>query len=231
MTKRMLALLALLVPVGLTVTALPASAASTVVLLYAGNEPSGSTVATDTSGTTPPNNGALHQVAVANGVYSFNGSTSYIQTPASATVNPDAANFSYSVSINLPTTTTFSHDLSLVRRGSAKYSGAYYKMEMIYKKSTGNVKLVCALRDTTGARGYVATSANTLNDGQWHTLTCSKTATTVTLTKDGRAHTTAATLGNLSSTQPLNFGAEQIGTTSYWEHFPGLMDNITLTKG
>lgn len=207
--------------------ALPASAASTIVLHYSGAETSGA-VATDTSPN--HNDGTLHQVALNGQAYSFNGS-SYIETPASTTVNPDTADFSYSVSINIPTTVTFSHDLSLVRRASSKFAGAYYKMEMVYKKSTGHMRLECAFRDSTGARGFVTTSANTLNDGLWHTLTCSKTATSVSLTKDGRVHTTPATLGDLSSTEPLDFGAEQIGPTSYWEKFTGLMNNITLTKG
>ena len=232
MIKRKLAVLALLLPVGLTAAAWPAAAASTTVLQYVGDEPAGSTVAVDTSGTVPANNGALHEVAVAGSAYSFNGTSSYIQTPASPTVNPDTSDFSYSVSINLPATLVFSHDISLVRRGSAKFSGAYYKMEMIYNSSTGVMSLVCAFRDQTGNRGFVSTNANTLNDGLWHTLTCSKTATSVSLNKGGlKTYTRAATLGNLSSTQPLNFGAEQITATTFWEHFPGQMDNMTLTRG
>jgi concanavalin A-like lectin/glucanase superfamily protein len=227
-SKRKILMLAVSVPAVLLVAALPAAAASTVVLNYTGDETSG-TVAVDSSAY--GNNGSLHQVALGGQVYSFNGSTSYIQTPASASINPGTAAFSYAVSINISPTTIFSHDLSLVRRGSSKFAGAYYKMEMVYNKATGTMRLECAFRDQTGARGFVATSGNTLNDGIWHTLTCSKTATTVSLTKDGKTRTNPATLGNMSSTVPLFFGAEQVGATSFWEHFAGQMDDITLTKG
>ena len=232
MIRRKLAVLAFLLPAGLAATALPAAATTTTVLQYVGNEPAGSTKALDTSGTVPPNNGALHQVAVTGGVYSFNGTTSYIQTPASATVNPDTSNFTFSVSINLPSTLVFSRDISLVRRGAAKFAGAYYKMEMVYNSSSHVMSLVCAFRDQAGNRGFVSTNADTLNDNAWHTLTCSKTATSVSLNKGGtKTYIKPATLGNLSSTQPLNFGAEQFTSTTLWEFFPGLMDNITLTKG
>jgi hypothetical protein len=218
---------ALLVPACLLLAALPASAATTTVLHYTGAL-SGTTVP-DASGF--GNNGTTYSITASGGAYSFNGTTSYLQTPASSSVNPGSSAFSYSVNMYLPTTTVFSRDLSLVRRGSAKFPGSFYKMEMIYNKATGNMRLTCALRDTAGNLATVSTSGNTLNDGRWHTLTCSKTARTVSLTVDGREHTKSVRLGNLSSTQPLNFGAEQIDATHFWEHFPGLMDEIVLTKG
>jgi len=218
--------LVVLTPACLLFAALPASAASTRVLQYTGAL-SGTTVP-DESGFV--NDGTAHDISLSGGAYSFNGTSSYIQTPASSTVNPGTAAFSYSVTIKLPTSTTFSHDLSLVRRGSSKFAGPYYKMEMVYKKATGNMRLECALRDAAGAHATVSTSGSALNDGQWHTLTCSKTAKTITLTKDGHVHAKSVTLGNLSSTRPLNFGAEKVGPTTFWEHFPGLIEKIVLTK-
>ena len=223
--RRLIALV-VLTPACLLFAELPASAASTRVLHYSGA----------LSGTTVPdesgfgNNGTAHDVSLSGGAYSFNGTSSYIRTPASSTVNPGSAAFSYSVTVKLPTPTTFSRDLSLVRRGSSKFAGPYYKMEMVYNKATGNMRLECALRDAAGAHAIVSTSGNALNDGQWHTLTCSKSAKTISLTKDGHVRTKSVALGNLSSTRPLNFGAEQVGPTNFWEHFPGLMKKIVLTK-
>jgi hypothetical protein len=225
--KKRLTAIAVLIPAGLAVTALPAAASGTVILQYSGGA-IGST-AVDSSG--HGNDGTLHNVTATGGAYSFNGTNSYVSAPASSTINPGTRNFSYSVSIKLPAGYTYTRDISLVRRGASKFAGAYYKMEMVYNKSTGNMRLECALRDSTGGRGFVATSANTLNDGAWHTLTCAKTATTVSLTKDAHTYTKPANLADMSSgTQPLNFGAEQVSPTGFWEHFPGLMDNIILTK-
>lgn len=211
----------------LLLAALPASASTRTVLYYNGAL-SGTTVP-DVSGS--GNNGTAHDITVSGGAYSYNGATSYIQTPASTTVNPGSSAFSYSVTINLPATLNFTGDISLVRRGSSKFVGPFYKMEMVFNASTGSMRLECALRDAAGRHAIVSTTGNGLNDGLWHTLTCSKTATTISLTKDGRTHTNSASLGNLSSTQPLNFGAEQISATEFWEHFPGLMREIILTKG
>jgi hypothetical protein len=217
---------AVLAAASLLASALPA-AASTTVLLYTGT--ASATTAIDTSGF--GNNGTLHNVTATGSLYSFGNNNGYISVPASASINPDTANYSYAVTMELPAGYKFTHDLSLVRRGAAKLGGAFYKMELIFNKTSGGVSLVCAMRDQAGKTGYVAVGASTIGNGAWHTLMCTKTATSITLTKDGVAHTKAVTLGNLSSTQQLNFGAEQVTATTFWEHFPGEMDNITITKG
>jgi hypothetical protein len=228
-TKRRLCILALLIPAGLAMAALPAAAASTVVLHYSGTEKAGTTIADDTTG--HDNDGTLHNVRTTGTAYQFNPTTSYIRATATTSINPGRSNYSYAVSINIPTSTVFTHEFSLVRRGSSKFVGPFYKMEMVFNRTSHNMRLVCAFRDSTRAHASVSTSGNTLNDGQWHTLTCTKTGKTISLTKDGVVHAKPAVLGNLSSTQPLFFGAEQVGPTTFWEHFPGRMKNITITKG
>jgi uncharacterized membrane protein len=227
-TKRRPLLLALLIPVLLAVAVLPAAAASTVVLHYIGTQKTG-TVAKDASGF--HNRGALHNVRLTGGAYRFNGRSSYIRTAASTSLNPGRSRYSYTVSINIPTSVTYSRDFSLVRRGSSKFAGAYYKMEMVYNRDTGHMRLACAFRDSEREHESVSTNGQTLNDGVWHTLTCQKTAQSVSLVKDGVVHTKPAALGDLSSAQPLFFGAEQVGPTEFWEHFRGRMKNITITKG
>jgi hypothetical protein len=219
--------LAVLVPAGLVASALPAAADSTIVLQYTGS-PASNTTATDMSGF--GNNGTLRSIIATGSLYSF-GSNAYISVPASDSINPDTNDYSYAVTMELPAGYTFTHDLSLVRRGAAKLAGAYYKMELVFNKTTGAVHLVCAMRDQDGNHSSVTVGASTLGDGAWHTLMCTKTATSITLTKDGVSHTKAATLGDLSSTQALNIGAEQVNATTFWEHFPGEMENITITKG
>jgi len=207
-------------------SALPAAAASTVVLDYTGT--ASTTTAIDTSGF--GNDGTLHHVAATGSWYRF-GRKGYISVRVSHSINPGTANYSYAVTMKLPAGYTFIHDLSLVRRGSSKLGGAFYKMELTFNQTTGSVHLICALRDQNGTTGYVSTGASTIADGNWHTLMCTKTATSITLTKDGATYTKAANLGDLSSTQQLNIGAEQVNATTYWEHFPGNMDNVTITVG
>lgn len=223
--SRCMLALAVLVPASLLASALPA-AASTIVLQYTGT--ASCCTAIDASG--DGNDGTLHNVTATGSLYSF-GRNAYISVPASDSINPGTADFSYAVTMELPAGYTFIHDLSLVRRGAAKLGGPYYKMELVFNKTTGAVHLVCAMRDQDGNRGYVSTGASTIGDGTWHTLMCTKTATSVTLTKDGATHTKAANLGDLSSTQALNIGAEQVNSTTFWEFFPGEMNNITITEG
>jgi opacity protein-like surface antigen len=226
--KRRVLVLALCVVAVVLAAALPASAVSTVVLKYNAKEKSG-TVAHDISGY--HNRGSLHQIKLNGAAFQFNGKTSYVRTPTSDSINPRGANFSYAVTINIPQGTTFNHDYSLVRRGSSKMKGAYFKMEMVYKRATGHMRLECAFRDQGGRRAIVSTGGTALKDGEWHTLTCRKTATTVSLTKDDTTYSNHATLRSMSSTIPMYFGAEYIDENTFWEHFAGQMKNITLTKG
>ncbi len=217
--------LGVLAAAGLLCAALPASAATTTVLNYIGTEPG--TLAIDTSG--QGNDGTLHNVTATGQHYSF-GTEGYISVPASSTINPGTANTSYGVTMRLPAGYKYTHDLSLVRRGASTYTGAYYKIELDYQKATGKTVLVCAMRDQKGHSGSVSTTANRLNDGDWHTLKCSRTATRVSLSKDGATTTKTANVGNLSSNRPLSFGAEKVTDTTFAEHFPGDMDSIVLTK-
>jgi hypothetical protein len=206
------------------------SDSTTTVLKYIGT--AGGTLALDVSG--QGNDGTLHNVTTTGEYYSFgpyNGGNAYISVPASSTINPDTEDYTYGVTMRLPANYTYTRDLSLVRRGASKFAGAYYKMELIHKKDTGNTVLVCEMRDQNGNAGYVSTPATGLNDGDWHTLKCSKTSTSVSLSKDADTYTNAATVGNLSSNNPLIFGAEQISETTFWEQFPGDMDSIVITKG
>jgi hypothetical protein len=207
--------------------ATPASAATDTVLRFTGK--ASKTTAIDVSGKN--NDGRLHNVTVTKrGFYSFN-EPARIRVPASKSINPGTADYSYQVTMRLPKDYTFSKDLSLVRRGAAKLSGAYYKMEIIHHRDSKTTVLVCAMRDKDGNTGYVQTTATGLNDGEWHILTCSKTDTTVQLDKDSSTYTKDDAVGNLSSSHPLFFGAEQVDANTYWEHFPGHLDNITITKG
>ena len=203
------------------------SDSTTTVLNYIGTvtDP----LAFDVSG--QGNDGTLHNVTSTGEYYSFGGGLRYISVPASSTINPDTEDYTYGVTMRLPANYTYTRDLSLVRRGSSKFAGAYYKMELIYKRDTGNTVLVCEMRDQNGNAGYVSTTATGLNDGDWHTLKCSKTSTSLSLSKDAATYTNAATVGNLSSNRPLIFGAEQIDETTFWEQFPGDMDSIVITKG
>ncbi len=227
MRAKKLGVIATTLLVGTGVFAVPAAAGSDTVLRFTGKV--SKTTAIDVSG--KGNDGALHNVTVTKGgFYSFDAPARVI-VPASNSINAGTADYSYGVQMRLPKDYTFEKDLSLVRRGASKLSGAFYKMELIYHRDSGSTVLVCAMRDKDGNTGYVQTAATGLTDGAWHTLTCTKDATSVSLIKDGTVYSQTDAVGNLSSSRVLSFGAEKVDSDTYWEHFPGDMDNITITKG
>jgi Concanavalin A-like lectin/glucanases superfamily len=214
----------------------PASASTTIVALYHMEEASG-TVAHDASGN--GNRASIHSLVygqpgfVGHG-FGFKGAPTlgYLKIPASSSINPGARNFSYTVHFKIASTTSITHDYSLIRRGSAKFAGAFYKLELVRRQDTGAVHAVCAFRDTLGNHFSVQGGSN-WNTGTWTTLTCQRSGSTFSLTRDAKilASRTMGGIGNLSSTTPIFVGVEQINATRYWEHFQGTMDEITFTKG
>jgi len=150
--------------------------------------------------------------------------------PASHSINPFRVDYTYAASINIAAATSITRDFSIFRRGAAKRAGAFYKMEIVLNRATGNLRLTCAFRDQSGVGANVSTSAAGLHDGVWHRLICTKTATEISLTVDGVTHTKAVALGNLTSDQPLFLGVEPV-TGGFHEQFLGSMDEIVIRKG
>jgi hypothetical protein len=218
------------------VTAAPSSASTTShrVLLYHAEE-TADRVAHDS---TPfANDGALTGMASGPGQfgrgYVFGAHPAipdYVKVPASHSINPFRVDYSYAASINIAAATDITRDFSIFRRGAAKHAGAFYKMEIVLNRATGNLRLTCAFRDQSGVGASVSTSAAGLHDGVWHRLICTKTATEISLTVDGVTHSKTVALGNLTSDQPLFLGVEPV-SGAFHEQFLGRMDEIAIRKG
>jgi hypothetical protein len=211
-----------------------ASNTSHRVLLYHAEETTG-TVAHDSSRF--GNNGALHGITSGPGqsgrAYVFgahSGIPNYVQVPVSHSINPYRVDYTYAASINIDAGTAITRDFSIFRRGAAKHAGAFYKMEIVLNRATGNLRLTCAFRDQSGVGASVSARAGGLHDGVWHRLVCTKTATQVSLAVDGVTHTKTVALGNLTSDQPLYLGVEPV-TGGFHEQFLGSMDEIAIRKG
>ena len=231
-------IMATLVVAVMTVVAwAPPSSASTTshrVLLYHAEE-TADRVAHDS---TPfANDGSLHGIGPGPGqsglAYVFGAhpaNPDYVEVPASHSINPFRVDYTYAASINIAAGTDITRDFSIFRRGAAKHAGAFYKMEIVLNRATGNLRLTCAFRDQSGIGANVSTSAAGLHDGAWHRLICTKTATQISLSVDGVTHTKVVALGNLTSDQPLYLGVEPV-TGGYHEQFLGSMDEIAIRKG
>jgi hypothetical protein len=216
---------------GVVVGSAPASAAATVVLAqWNMNEAPGATLMADSSG--HGINGVIGS-AVQTGVV-FSGATAYRwsnvkpnQPPpkperlvqvANSSLNPGTRDFA--VTIRYRTTHNFGN---VIQKGQSGSKGGYFKFQQ-----PGGI-MSCLFRGSAGSAAV--TSKTALNDGQWHTVRCERTATQVTMTVDGvLAGTTKHATGSISNNVPLTIGGkpncDQVSTTC--DYFAGDIDYVTV---
>ena len=185
------------------------------------NETSGTTMVD--SGSTP-HNGTLHNVALGQPgdpafpgtAYGFNGTSSYVSILNSDDLNAYDADVHIELSLNT-TTVPAQPDYDLFRKG--EYPGNEYKLEL-----QPNGQFSCEFR---GSLANVTIQAGPdLHDGKWHRLTCSKNATTMTVTIDGVAYAKTATIGSISNTYDMIIGAYP-GSDFY----QGRIDEVSFSIG
>jgi hypothetical protein len=170
-------------------------------------------------------NGTLHNVQLGlpgfmGTAFGFNGSSSYVDVPSSADLNPGSSNITFT--IHLQTTGTpppSPADWDLFRKGVYTTGGAEYKMEF---QQTGQAS--CGFEGTGGYAELVAGPA--INDGQWHTVSCVKTATAIEVVVDGQVFSKAATIGSIANTTDVTIGARP---GSDW--YKGQLDEASIQIG
>jgi hypothetical protein len=204
-----------------------ARAASGTAALWHMDESSGASMTDSAPSGSTKDTGTLHNVTVGQPgsggkAYRFNGpSLSYVDVPSSADLNPGSGSFIFSVKVKftvLPSSTVGDYDL--LRKGLSSTSGGDYKAEIVqsgkalcqWKGSSANVQL---------------TGGPVLNNGAWHTISCEKTSTSVTLRLDGTVRASRSVkIGSISNSAHLLLGAK---TTSGGDQYQGLLDEATIT--
>lgn len=193
------------------------------VALWHMDETSGSTMV-DSVGS---NNGALSNVTVGLGGYSgtaygFNGSSSYVKVPSSPSLNPGSQTISFTVHVDYTQTppSGSTTDYDLVRKGVSGTSGGFYKLEI-----RPDNEAICRFVDSSGHDTRLHTGPK-LNSGTWHTITCTKTSSQVTMTIDGTTYKTSAPTGSISNTAPLYLGAKP-GS----DYYNGRLDEASVSVG
>jgi len=181
-------------------------------------ETSGTTM-TDSSGN--GNDGTTHNVTMtgANG-YKFDpASRSKVVVPNSPTLNPGASTFSYRVKVQSSHAPASGTDYDLLRKGIGTTTGGEYKIEIV--NANGQGRAFCLVKDSRGVGASIRGTTN-VTDGHVHTLTCTKTATGLTLKVDAlkpRTKTVTSGLGSISNTSALVIGAKTPtvkGTAGDW---------------
>lgn len=196
------------------------AAASMTQSVWHMDERSG-TVMADSTGTA---NGTLYHVALANPgflgtAFGFNGTSSYVSVPSRPALNPGSAAISFTVHVktgSLP----LQGDFDLLRKGA--YPNQFYKLEIL-KSGVA----FCQFRGSTaGGTTRSVSGGPDLADQRWHTVTCGKTATAITLHIDGVAHVKQASIGSVAGTEPIVIGAHPGG-----DFYKGLLDEVSVTIG
>lgn len=199
---------------------------SVTVALWHMNEPAGSTTMMDSVGT---DDGTLFHVtaglAGSSGnpgdlAYGFNGSSSYVSVPSAGALNPGSANVT--ITIHLQTTGTPPAppaDWDLFRKGDYVTGGSEYKMEF---QQSGQAS--CGFEGSGGYSELIA--GPQLNDGQWHTIQCVKTASQIEVVVDGVAYSQPAALGAIANTSPVTIGSHP---GSDW--YSGALDEASIQIG
>jgi hypothetical protein len=204
------------------------AAATTVVAQWNMDETFGTTM-TDSSGN--GNDGTTYNIVTSGGGYIFDGGTSKVVVPNSPTLNPGAADFTYTVQIQTDVIPPAQRDYDVLRKGLSTEVGGSYKVELL--NGLGLAKAYCKVIDADGHVAGIQGTAN-LADNQLHTITCKKTATGLTMIVDGgRARKKSALLGSISNTAPVTIGVKQANSPEnnlkLGDWYNGVMRSATIS--
>jgi len=160
-----------------------------------------------------------------------------IRVEPDPSLNPDDDRFVYGAAVRVQPEAVWQHDeMAVIRHGDIDTPGGDYKLEL-EQTNRDTVTAFCAMHDGSGGSGFVKGDGQlaTIDDGQWHTIRCSRepAAQTVSLTIDGfTVSRPDKSLGSIVGADPLLIGVQpgQDGT-GLREQFAGRMDNIRLAVG
>ena len=205
-----------------------AAGASAPVAVWHLDETSGSSALDAVGGHT----GAIHNVVVgvpgfAGTAFRFDGRSSYVEVPSDQALNPGAAPIQFTMQIRYTVTppNRSTTDYDILRKGTSSDSAQFYKAEI-----RPDNRAVCRfVGSKTSKSGILIHTGPTLNDGTWHTLTCTKTNTSISLTVDGKTFTKNGTVGSISNTGSLTLGAKP--GRPYSDFYNGDLDEVSVSIG
>ena len=192
------------------------------------DETSGSSASDAVGGHT----GVIHNVTLgvpgfAGTAFRFNGKSSYVDVPTDPALNPGTAPIRFTVHVRYTVTPPkgSTTDYDILRKGTSSDSAQFYKVEI-----RPDNRAVCRfVGSKTTKSGILIHTGPTLNDGRWHTITCAKTATSISLVVDGKTFTKSGTVGSISNTGPLTLGAKP--GKSFSDFYNGDLDEVSVSIG
>ena len=190
----------------IVVLLLPAPSYADVLLRGADwqmNETSGQMI--DSSGNN--NDGDPTDVGQRGSRYVFNGSTSYVLVPDSDSLDPEGKDITLRAGVKVADKPMDDDSYDIVRKGLSGSPGGDYKMEIMRAADPTVGNLHCLFKSTGGKVDKVA--RRDIVDGNWHTLECIKTSTSVVARVDGKSGgTKAGSAGSISNPTNVLVGAK-----------------------
>jgi hypothetical protein len=185
------------------------------------NETSGQMI--DSSGNN--NNGDPTDVRQTGSRYVFNGSTSYVLLPDSDSLDPEEKDITLSAGVKVTDAPMDDDSYDIVRKGLSSTPGGDYKMEIKRAADPTVGKLHCLFKGDGGTVDKVA--RRDIVDGEWHTLECIKTSTSVVARVDGKSGSTkAGSAGSISNPTNVMVGAKTAVPLD--DVFDGSMDFVGI---
>jgi hypothetical protein len=239
--RKLLALAA--VPAVFVLSGVTASASGVTVpdgvphLLFRASEDSGR-IAVDSSSF--HNDGYLRGgIARVDGTYRFHTGVprDRIRVHHDPSLNPEGQPFAFGADVRVsPHAVWANKEMAVIRHGDKDTPGGDYKLEF-EQTERDSVVATCVMHDGSGGSGFVKGNGRlaTLDDGQWHRVTCSRepAAETVSLTIDGFTVARPANeLDSIVGADPLLIGVQpRTDGTGLREQFVGRIDNIKVSVG
>jgi hypothetical protein len=208
---------------GMIVASLASSPAWAALLKAADwqmNETSGQMI--DSSGNA--NNGTPTDVIRTGGTYVFNGSTSHVPVPDADSLDPQENDITLTARVKVNGTSLDDDSYDVVRKGFVTTKGGDYKMEIKRTADPTVGKLHCFFRGTEASVNKVAN--RDIVDGNWHTLQCVKTATSVVAKVDERSFTRTGSAGSIANESIVMVGAKK--ANPFDDMFDGEMDFVSI---
>ena len=213
----------------------PPAITSGVTALYEMNEPPGTTVMLDSSGN--GNHGVVDPTGVESGGV-YDGETAYhwvyrspteppaspervVHVPDSEALEPAGQDFTIELRVRF--TDKFGN---IAQKGQATTTGGQWKIQNPKGRPS------CLFK---GSLGRAATRSKVeLNDNEWHTITCVREPSRVTIYVDGAfMNRKNGATGYINNSIPMTIGGKincnQIKVTC--DYFSGMIDYIRITRG
>ena len=204
---------------------LMASPAAWAALLKAAewqmNETSGQMIDSSDYG----NNGTPTDVSRTGSTYVFNGSTSRVVVADNNSLDPAERDITLKARVKVTDAPMDDDSYDIVRKGLAGRTGGDYKMEIKRAADPTVGKLHCLFKGDGGTVDKVA--RRDIVDGNWHTLECIKTSTSVMARVDEKSGSTkAGSAGSIANASAVLVGAKTADPLD--DVFDGSMDFVSI---